>query len=128
MGRYSAATTAANEITTRLRMDSDEIADTIRAASTTLSGSDFRDTVDQLQRLWSVHEDRTALNHLKRLDRLVYGLNRMTGNITEVEFVDPQTLRPDEKEQWIAEITMRSAESQRTQVPDGFFNAPHNVD
>ncbi len=128
MGRYSAATTDANEITTRLRMDSDEIADTIRAASTTLSGSDFQDTVDQLQRLWKDHQDRTALSHLKRLDRLVYGLNQTTGKITEVEFVDPQTLRPDEKEQWIAEITMRSAEREQTQFPEKFFDDPHIVD
>lgn len=128
MNRYSTATTEATGITTRLRMDTDEITKTIRDASTTLSGSGFRDTVEQLQRLWTDHGDRPALEHLFRLDRLVYGLNQTTGATVEIEFVDPHTLRPDEREQWIAEKSMRTAEREQTQVPDGFFDDPHIVD
>lgn len=128
MGRYSEATTEAREITTRLRMDTKEIIETLNSARSLLTGSDIKDTVEQLQRLWTEEGDRKALDLLLSMDRSIHHLSTAVSSSTEIEYVDPTSLRPEERIAWVAEVSLRETESSKGHIPDNFFNNPYIID
>lgn len=128
MGRYSEATTEAQEITTRLRMDAKEVLDTLNAARVLLTGTDLDDTVEQLQRLWIEEGDRKALDLLSAIDRSVHHLSVAAISSTEFEYVDPTSLRPEERIAWVAEVSLRKTEVNSIHVPGDFFDNPNIID
>lgn len=132
MGRYTAATTEAREMTTLLCRDVYDIEQSLKSTTALLAGTDLIDTVEQLQRLWREEGDGRALATLEGLDSLVHQLCKAAMNASQggIEFVVADDVSPSHREYLAGQAGYRWAErpASETVVPDGFFEEPTNID